>query len=255
MEVAPLLRGHGLVMRPPVPSDYIAWAELRDTSRKHLMPWEPKWSRDELSRWAYRRRLRYYQRDQREDLGYAFFIFDGATNRLMGGLTLSNIRRGVTQACALGYWLGAPHIGKGHMRCAVSLAVDYAFRDLRLHRVEAACLPSNAPSIAVLRGNGFQEEGLARRYLKINGAWCDHLLFALLSDDIRPEIGPGLKSKDDAEREAKSLEHAPFAGHDQSSGLVAPKASQLEANQLEASQSDLLSPLDHQGRQDQDVRS
>lgn len=185
-ETLPQLRGRNLVMRPPAPSDYAAWADLRDLSRAHLTPWEPKWARDELSRWAYRRRLRYYQRDQREDLGYAFFIFEEETGALMGGLTLSNVRRGVTQACALGYWLGEPYIGQGNMRNAVALAVDYAFNDLRLHRIEAACLPSNAASIAVLRRNGFMEEGLARRYLKINGAWCDHLLFALLVDDPRP---------------------------------------------------------------------
>ena len=187
VEVAPILRGHGLLMRPPSSSDYTAWAELRDASRDHLVAWEPKWASDELSRWAYRRRLRYYQRDRREDLGYAFFIFSERHGELMGGLTLSNVRRGVTQACALGYWLGADHIGQGHMRKAVALAIDYAFDELCLHRVEAACLPSNAASIAVLRRNGFQEEGLARRYLKINGAWCDHLLFALLIDDSRSE--------------------------------------------------------------------
>lgn len=185
-ETAPQLRGSGLMMRPPAPSDYLAWADLREASRAHLTPWEPKWARDELSRWAYRRRLRYYQRDQREDLGYAFFIFEERTGDLMGGVTLSNVRRGVTQACALGYWLGEKYAGQGHMRRAVALASDYAFEDLRLHRIEAACLPNNAPSIAVLRRNGFQEEGLARRYLKINGAWCDHLLFALLIDDPRP---------------------------------------------------------------------
>ena len=185
-EATPLLRGRGLLMRPPAPSDYAAWAELRHSSRAHLMPWEPRWSRDELSRWAYRRRLRYYQRDQREDLGYAFFIFEAAGSCLIGGLTLSNVRRGVTQAAALGYWLGADCTGQGHMRHAVSLAADFAFGDLRLHRLEAACLPNNEPSIGVLRWNGFQEEGLARSYLKINGEWRDHLLFALLADDPRP---------------------------------------------------------------------
>jgi ribosomal-protein-alanine N-acetyltransferase len=188
-ETTPLLRGRGLLLRPPAPSDYAGWAELRDSSRAHLIPWEPKWSRDELSRWAFRRRLRYYQRDQREDLGYAFFIFDAATSRLMGGLTLSNVRRGVTQACALGYWLGARYVGRGHMHHAVSLAADYAFTELRLHRLEAACLPNNGPSIGVLRRNGFQEEGLARSYLKINGEWRDHILFALLADDPRPGMG------------------------------------------------------------------
>ena len=182
-DASPLMRGAGLMLRPPQPSDYAGWAELRDASRDHLMPWEPQWARDELSRWAYRRRLRYYQRDQREDLGYAFFIFIEATNELIGGLTISNVRRGVTQAGALGYWLGAAHTGKGFMRRSVAMATDFAFEELHLHRVEAACLPSNTRSIAVLRKNGFQEEGLARRYLKINGAWQDHLLFARLSDD------------------------------------------------------------------------
>lgn len=199
LEAAPVLRGGGLVLRPPAPSDYNQWAELRDLSRDHLIPWEPKWSRDELSRWAYRRRLRYYQRDQREDLGHAFFIFSEDDGALMGGLTLSNIRRGVTQAAALGYWLGFAYIGKGNMRNAVSLAIDYAFRDLRLHRIEAACLPSNTASISVLRSNGFQEEGLARRYLKINGAWCDHLLFALLTDDPRPGPQSGPRPGKDGE--------------------------------------------------------
>lgn len=188
-EATPLLRGRGLLMRPPAPSDYTAWAELRDASRAHLMPWEPKWSRDELSRWAYRRRLRYYQRDQREDLGYAFFIFDAGSSRLIGGLTLSNVRRGVTQAAALGYWLGRAHTGRGHMRHAVALAAQFAFDELCLHRLEAACLPNNDPSIRVLRWNGFQEEGAARSYLKINGEWRDHLLFALLADDPRPNSG------------------------------------------------------------------
>ena len=188
-ETTPLLRGRGLLLRPPSASDYAAWAELRNSSRDHLIPWEPKWSRDELSRWSFRRRLRYYQRDQREDLGYAFFIFDATTSKLMGGLTLSNVRRGVTQACALGYWLGAPHVGRGHMRRAVSLAADFAFSELRLHRLEAACLPNNEPSIRVLRWNGFQEEGLARSYLKINGEWRDHILFALLADNSRPGAG------------------------------------------------------------------
>ena len=186
-DASPLVREAGLLLRPPQASDYTAWAELREQSRDHLIPWEPRWSHDELSRWSFRRRLRYYQRDQRDDMGYAFFIFSDATGELYGGLTLSNVRRGVTQAAALGYWLGAPHIGKGYMSRAVSMATQYAFTDLSLHRVEAACLPSNRPSIAVLSRNGFQNEGLARRYLRINGEWRDHLLFSLLSDDPRPK--------------------------------------------------------------------
>lgn len=185
----PTLRGDGLWLRPPMAGDYSAWAELRSLSRAHLTPWEPQWSRDELTRTAYRRRLRHYFREAREDLGYAFFLFRAGDDCLLGGVTLSNVRRGVAQAVALGYWLGEPFVRRGYMSAAVRAVLPYAFEDLRLHRVEAACLPSNAPSIGVLENNGFTREGLARRYLKIDGEWRDHLLFAKLSDDDRARPG------------------------------------------------------------------
>jgi len=170
--------------------DYVAWAEVRQRSRDHLVPWEPAWARDELTRPAFRRRVRHYQRELREDLGYAFFIFDDRDDALIGGLTLSNVRRGVTQAAALGYWLGAPYVRRGYMTESVSAVATFAFDKLRLHRLEAACLPHNAASIGVLERSGFLREGRARRYLKINGVWQDHLLFARLSDDYVPKEAP-----------------------------------------------------------------
>jgi ribosomal-protein-alanine N-acetyltransferase len=100
------LRGRGVWLRAPLMGDYAPWAELRALSRDHLTPWEPVWQRDELSRSAFRRRVRYYQRESREDLGYAFLIFSDVGDQLIGGLTLSNVRRGVTQAAVLGDWLG-----------------------------------------------------------------------------------------------------------------------------------------------------
>lgn len=188
-EPHPLLRGNGVWLRPPTASDYGAWAELRALSRAHLTPWEPQWSRDELSRGAFRRRLRHYFRESREDLGYAFFVFRAGDDCLLGGVTLSNVRRGVAQAVSLGYWLGAPFVRRGHMTAAVRAVLPYAFDELRLHRVEAACLPINAASISVLTKSGFTREGLARRYLKIDGEWQDHLLFAKLSEDDGPRQG------------------------------------------------------------------
>lgn len=177
------IRGKHVWLRTPLMSDYALWAELRALSREHLTPWEPQWTRDELTRSAYRRRLRHYQREQREDLGYALFIFRNGDDELLGGITLSNVRRGVSQSTSLGYWLGAPYVRRGHMTDAVGAALGYAFTDLRLHRVEAACLPTNVASSRVLQQNGFVGEGLARRFLKINGIWQDHLLFARLIDD------------------------------------------------------------------------
>lgn len=175
------IAGPKLTLRPPAASDYAEWAELRALSRSHLAPWEPLWSRDELTRPAYRRRLRAYAHDARDDLAYSLFITsDGA---LLGGITLSNIRRGASQSGALGYWIGAPYAGQGHMREAVRMILSFAFVSLRLHRIEAACMPANLPSQRVLERNGFVQEGLARRFLKINGRWEDHFVYGLLEPD------------------------------------------------------------------------
>jgi [ribosomal protein S5]-alanine N-acetyltransferase len=179
------VHGQQVLLRHPTMGDYAEWAELRALSRQHLTPWEPQWARDELARSSFRRRLRQYQREQKEDLGYAFLIFRQADARLLGGLSISNVRRGVAQAASVGYWIGAPHIGRGHMTDAVRAVLPYSFATLGLHRLEAACLPHNAASTRVLLKAGFKREGLARRYLKINGAWQDHDLFALLQDDAR----------------------------------------------------------------------
>ena len=185
-ETKPRVEGQGVYLREPQMSDYPAWAELRSMSREFLEPWEPRWTRDELERDTYRRRIRYYYRDARQDLGYAFFLFRTSDNALIGGVTLSNIRRGVSQSCTLGYWIGAPHARQGYMTRGVRAITWFVFDVLRLHRLEAACLPENKASAALLTRTGFQYEGLARRYLKINGTWQDHWLFARLNDDPIP---------------------------------------------------------------------
>jgi [ribosomal protein S5]-alanine N-acetyltransferase len=179
------VRGREVYLRQPVMGDYAAWAELRALSRQHLTMWEPLWTRDELARSAFRRRLRQYQREMREDQGYAFLMFREADAALLGGLTISNIRRGVAQSASVGYWMGLPHVRRGHMTEAMRAIVPFAFGTLGLHRLEAACLPHNAPSARVLEKSGFRREGTARRYLKINDVWQDHDLYALLHDDAR----------------------------------------------------------------------
>jgi len=179
------IRGSLVYMRHPAMHDYAAWAELRAMSRQHLTPWEPKWARDELTRSCFRRRLRQFQREQRDDHGYAYLVFMEAGGRLVGGVNISNVRRGVAQAASLGYWMGLPHTGRGLMTDAVRAAIRFAFGPLDLNRLEAACLPENVASARVLDKTGFQKEGRARRYLKINGEWKDHDLFALLHDDVQ----------------------------------------------------------------------
>lgn len=174
-------------LRMPLPSDYAEWAALRDESRGFLVPWEPIWPADDLTRSAYRRRLRRYSEDVRSDQAYAFFVFRAEDNALVGGLTLANIRRGVAQAGSIGYWMGAPYAGRGYMADAVRTLVPFGFGTLRLHRLEAACIPTNNPSIRLLERLGFRREGLARQYLCINGIWSDHFLYALLASDSPPE--------------------------------------------------------------------
>jgi len=184
-DFGPVIESERVTLRTPQMSDYPVWAELRSSSRDFLVPWEPLWAPDELSRASFRRRVRHYLRDLREDVGYALFIYDTATDALVGGLTLCNVRRGVTQSCTLGYWIGANHAQQGYMTAAVRAVVPFVFDSLELHRLEAACLPTNAASIRLLEKTGFKREGLARRYLRINGAWQDHLLYALLDSDTR----------------------------------------------------------------------
>ncbi len=182
-DLGPIIEDDRVTLRTPQMGDFGAWVELRTASREFLAPWEPLWASDELSRASFRRRVRHYQRDLREDIGYALFAFCNETGGLVGGLTLCNVRRGVTQACTLGYWVGAAHAHQGYMTAAVRAVIPFVFDSLELHRMEAACLPSNVASIRLLERTGFVREGLARRYLRINGVWQDHLLFALLDTD------------------------------------------------------------------------
>ena len=189
LDDTPIIAGGGVVLRPPEMRDYWAWARLRQDSRDFLEPWEPLWPRDDLTRGAFRYRIKRYQRDLVDDVAYAFFVFREGDGELVGGLSLSNIRRGVAQTATLGYWIGEPHARRGHMSAAVRAVVPFAFDTLRLHRLEAACLPSNAASMGLLLKCGFAREGYARGYLKIAGRWQDHVLFALLDSDPPPARG------------------------------------------------------------------
>lgn len=185
LESGPHIRAERVWLRMPQMSDYTEWAQLREISRAFLTPWEPEWADDELTRAAFRRRLRHYQRDLREGAGYAFFLFRNGDNRLLGGATLGNVRRGVSQSICVGYWTGLPYARQGYMTAAVRALIPFVFETLGFHRLEAACLPSNVPSSRVLENCGFRYEGYARKYLKINGAWRDHLLYAIMDDDPR----------------------------------------------------------------------
>jgi ribosomal-protein-alanine N-acetyltransferase len=177
--------GEGVVLRAPQSADFPAWSQLRGDSRAFLTPWEPVWPADDLTRSGYRRRLRRYSDDIHGDRAYPFFVFRERDDLLVGGLMLANVRRGIVQAGTIGYWVGLAHARQGYMTAALRALLPFAFGGLGLHRVEAACIPTNVPSIRLLEKCGFIREGLARRYLCINGVWQDHFLYGLVNDDPR----------------------------------------------------------------------
>lgn len=181
----PRVEARRVYLRLPRMTDYPAWARLREGSRAFLEPWEPTWPDNDLARPAYRARMAAYARELETGEAFPFFLFRREDNALLGGVRLFNVRRGVAQSGVIGYWIGQPHARQGYMLEAVQAVVSFAFRDLKLHRLEAACMPHNEPSAALLQKCGFQEEGYAPAYLKINGEWRDHRLFGIVAPSER----------------------------------------------------------------------
>jgi ribosomal-protein-alanine N-acetyltransferase len=170
-------------LRPARLSDWKPWAELRAASKAFLTPYESTWPRDMLTRPAFARRVRRQAEDWDAGIAYHFLILREADDVLLGGINLTDVRRGNVQSGSLGYWIGAPFARQGYMTEAMRAMLRFAFRDLDLHRIEAATLPDNVPSRRLLEKFGFAQEGYAREYLRVNGMWRDHLTFALLRED------------------------------------------------------------------------
>jgi len=118
-----------------------------------------------------------------KDLYYSFGIFLKETRELIGLTMLAEVLRGNLQSCFVGYYLNEEHNGKGFTTEAVQLVVDYAFNELKLHRIEAGVMPHNIGSIKVLEKSGFHKEGIARKNVKINGKWEDHQVLAIINEN------------------------------------------------------------------------
>lgn len=180
-----------LTLRPPVHSDYNAWVAMRQDSRDFLTPWEPSWAPDHLSRKGFSNRVYWAQRSIGNGSAVPLFLIRRSDQNLIGAITLDNIRRGPAQAGTLGYWTGAPFARSGYMRESINAVVHYAFSQLDLSRIEAACLPENAASRGLLEKTGFKYEGVAQSYLQINGRWRTHVLYASLRSDRRGRTDAG----------------------------------------------------------------
>jgi ribosomal-protein-alanine N-acetyltransferase len=177
----PVLVGKRVLLRSPRLSDYAEWRALRKASREFLKPFEPRWTEADLSQRVFAARVRRGWREARAGTDYSFLVFQtiGGKEVLVGGITISNVRRRAAQFANLGYWMGQQYAGQGLMTEAVMHILPYVFETLNLHRLHAAFLPTNLASRRVLEKNGFTEEGYAQNYLQIDGKWADHVLFGL----------------------------------------------------------------------------
>lgn len=187
----PQLETARMVLRLPQHADYRDWAVLREESRTFLVPWEPAWSPDHLSRKAFTNRVYWAARAEAAGTALPLFLISKAEGRVIGAITLDSIRRGPAQAGTLGYWIGARYARQGFMREAIGAVVTHAFGALDLSRLEAACLPENAASRGVLETSGFKYEGVAQAYLQINGRWRNHVLYSNLRADRRGRTDAG----------------------------------------------------------------
>ena len=180
-----------LTLRLPAAPDHQQWVELRIISAEYLTPWEPVWAQDHFSKRAFSNRVYWAKKTFDTERGVPLFMIRRDDNALVGAITLDNIRRGPAQTGTLGYWTGQEFARQGYMSEAIRGLVHYAFAELDLSRIEAACLPTNAPSRGVLEKSGFKYEGVAQAYLQINGRWCNHVLYSSLRGDRRGKTEVG----------------------------------------------------------------
>lgn len=177
-----------MVLRPPVHADFHHWSGLRRESADFLQPWEPSWSADHLTRKGFVNRVYWANRSIAQGTALPLFLTRRMDARVLGAITLDNIRRGPAQAGTIGYWIGEEFARHGYMREALTALVHHAFDVLDLSRIESACLPENRASRALLESCGYKYEGVAQSYLQINGRWRNHVLYAILRHDRRGRV-------------------------------------------------------------------
>ena len=182
-KISKYLEGKRVYLRSPEYRDWEKWSDTRRENMSHLKPWEPTWPSNDLERNSFLRRIKVYEKLINNDEAYPFLIFDMETEELIGELNINNVQRGVLQSCSIGYWISKDKIGLGFMSESINLIKNFIFNELNLHRIEAACLESNVSSLNVLKNNNFYFEGIARKYLKINGKWQDHLIYSSLENE------------------------------------------------------------------------
>jgi [ribosomal protein S5]-alanine N-acetyltransferase len=179
------LYGRRVLLRPLAPSDFPAWSEVRIRNEAWLLPWEqarvpgmPDPTRD---RESFTVRCSARDRERQLGAGYGFGIF--VDNAFAGEINLNSVQRGSFQNAYVGYWIDEARAGQGYMPESVAVVTRFAFDDLRLHRLQIAIIPRNRSSRRVMEKLRYREEGVALRYLEINGVWEDHVRYAITVEE------------------------------------------------------------------------
>lgn len=178
------LTGRRLTLRSLTPDDYPAWYEVRTRCRDWLVPWEPRPKGAPLpaeDRGSFAARCAIRDRETQLGSGYGFGIFVGG--RFAGEVTLSSIQRGPFQCGYIGYWIDQALAGNGYVPEAVVMALHFAFEAIDLHRVEISIIPRNRASLRVVEKLELRMEGVAERFLEIDGVWEDHARFAITAEE------------------------------------------------------------------------
>ncbi len=183
--VVTTLFGRRVLLRPLTVSDFAAWREVRRRNHEWLTRWEPARIPGQPDvvedRDAFAVRCSARQRERQLGTGYGFGVFvDGD---LAGEVNLSSVQRGPFQSAYVGYWIDERRAGNGYTPEAVVVLARYVFEELRLHRMQISIIPRNAASRRVVDKLAIRDEGTARRYLEINGAWEDHVRYAMTAED------------------------------------------------------------------------
>ena len=177
------LAGRRVTLRPLRVGDYRAWLEVRTRAREWLVHWEPRraggpYLAEDRASFAARCSMR--DRDRQLGAAFSYGIFLGRT--FAGEINLSSIQRGAAQSAYLGYWIDEAHAGRGYVPESCVVVFGFAFDELALHRIQVAIIPRNRPSRRVAEKLGLVEEGVARGYLEIDGAWEDHVRYSITAE-------------------------------------------------------------------------
>jgi ribosomal-protein-alanine N-acetyltransferase len=181
----PRLFGRRVMLRPLAPNDFAAWREVRVRNESWLVPWEPLRSEalpdPTRDRVAFEARCSARDRERSSDHAYPFGVF--VDQRFAGEINLNNVTRGALQCATIGYWIDEAQAGKSYIAEAVVVVMKFAFDELQLHRLEICIVPRNTNSRRVVEKLRLRNEGIAERYLEINGTWEDHVRYAITTEE------------------------------------------------------------------------